>query len=114
MVRGQTPEAPAYLAGLIPPEEGRAPIPAAAYNVAAQLLAREAGVDPNPPRARVHLADGLWLTLLAARIEHGADTGAVAHAMSLSAHTVQDHLKSIFTKTGTRHRRALLARALGT
>ncbi|ALO06391.1 putative transcriptional regulator [Streptomyces venezuelae] len=162
-VRGQTPEAPAYLAGLIPPEEGRAPIPAAAYNVAAQLLAREAGVDPNPPRARVHLADGLWLTLRAARIEHGpgaevpppsdreiavtieettpadrldvfcrahgltgretellghladgADTGAVAQTMSLSALTVQDHLKSIFTKTGTRHRRALLARALGT
>ncbi|MFI6416459.1 LuxR C-terminal-related transcriptional regulator [Streptomyces sp. NPDC050842] len=172
-VRGQTPEAPAYLAGLIPPEEGRAPVPAAAYNVAAQLLAREAGVDPNPPRARVHLADGVWLTLRAARIDDGsgvaapgkrapgqgmsppsdreiavtieettpadrldvfcrahgltgretellghladgADTGAVAHAMSLSAHTVQDHLKSVFAKTGTRHRRGLLARALGT
>ncbi|MET9678574.1 LuxR C-terminal-related transcriptional regulator [Streptomyces sp. NPDC006482] len=161
-VRGQTPEAPAYLAGLIPPEEGRAPIPAAAYNVAAQLLAREAGVDPNPPRARVHLAEGLWLTLRAARIDDGpgsrvpssereiavtieettpadrldvfcrahgltvretellghladgADTGAAADAMSVSAHTVQDHLKSVFTKTGTRHRRGLLARALGT
>ncbi|MDV5143668.1 helix-turn-helix transcriptional regulator [Streptomyces sp. SBC-4] len=177
-VRGQTPEALAYLAGLIPPEEGRAPIPAAAYNVAAQLLAREAGVDPNPPRARVHLADGLWLTLRAARIDDGsgatvpgagapgeggpgegghpssdreiavtieettpadrldvfcrahgltgretellghladgADTGTAAHAMSLSAHTVQDHLKSVFAKTGTRHRRGLLARALGT
>ncbi|MFF8840791.1 helix-turn-helix transcriptional regulator [Streptomyces sp. NPDC015130] len=162
-VRGQTPGAPAYLAGLVPPEEGRAPVPAAAYNVAAQLLAHEAGVDANPPRARVHLADGLWLTLRAARIEDGpdtdgpppsareiavtieettpadrldffcrayaltgretellghladgADTGTVALAMSLSAHTVQDHLKSVFTKTGTRHRRALLARALGT
>ncbi|MEU3483456.1 LuxR C-terminal-related transcriptional regulator [Streptomyces sp. NPDC033754] len=174
-VRGRTPGAPAYLAGLIPPEEGRAPVPAAAYNVAAQLLAREAGVDPNPARARVHLADGLWLTLRAARIDDGpgtgmpapsddgpgtgmpapshreiavtieettpadrldvfcrahgltaretellghladgADTGTAAHAMSLSAHTVQDHLKSVFTKTGTRHRRGLLARALGT
>ncbi|MFD4373831.1 LuxR C-terminal-related transcriptional regulator [Streptomyces sp. NPDC058486] len=160
-VRGLTPEAPAYLASLIPPEEGRAPIPAAAYNVAAQLLAGEAGIDPNPARARVHLAEGLWLTLRAARIDdsrdsgvprseqqiavtieettptdrldvfcrahgltaretellvllsEGADTATAAHAMSLSAHTVQDHLKSVFAKTDTHHRRELLARALG-
>ena len=46
----------------------RPPIPASAYNVAAQLLAIEAGVDMNPPWARVHLPDGRWLTLRAARI----------------------------------------------
>jgi DNA-binding CsgD family transcriptional regulator len=34
--------------------------------------------------------------------------------MFVSEHTVQDHFKSIFTKTATRNRRALLARALGT
>jgi DNA-binding CsgD family transcriptional regulator len=34
--------------------------------------------------------------------------------MFLSEHTVQDHLKSIFAKTATRNRRALLARTLGT
>ncbi|MEU8619501.1 LuxR C-terminal-related transcriptional regulator [Streptomyces sp. NPDC048623] len=157
-VRGRTPESDAYLARLIPPEEGSAPVPAAAYNVAAQLLAREAGVDGHPARARVHLADGLWLTLRAARIEEsgggaegliavtieestpaerleifgrayglsererellallaeGADSHALAGALFLSEHTVQDHLKSVFAKTGTHSRRALLARALGT
>jgi DNA-binding CsgD family transcriptional regulator len=34
--------------------------------------------------------------------------------MFLSAHTVQDHLKSIFAKTSTHNRRTLLSRALGT
>ena len=37
---------------LVPPEaEDQAPVPAGAYNVAAQLLAAEAGVDDNPPVA---------------------------------------------------------------
>ncbi|MGW5880381.1 helix-turn-helix transcriptional regulator [Nocardiopsis terrae] len=67
-VLGQTPEAHEYLRVLVPPDRGRAPIPASAYNVAAQLLAREDGVDPHPASARMHLADGLWLVLRAARI----------------------------------------------
>lgn len=67
-VRGQTPETLAYLHVLVPPAEGRAPVPASAYNVAAQLLAIEAGVDSSPASARVHLADGLWVTVRAARL----------------------------------------------
>lgn len=153
----QTPETERLLRVLVPPDEGRAPIPAGAYNVAAQLLAAEAGVDANPPSARVHVSDGLWVTLRAARIgeegaadggdiavtieeaspaervsvftrahgltarerelvDHlvtGADTRELADRMFLSEHTVQDHLKSIFSKTGTRSRRSLLSRALG-
>jgi DNA-binding NarL/FixJ family response regulator len=38
----------------------------------------------------------------------------MARAMSLSEHTVQDHLKSIFTKTSARDRVTVLSRALGT
>jgi DNA-binding CsgD family transcriptional regulator len=44
----------------------------------------------------------------------GVDTRTIAARMFLSENTVQDHLKSIFDKTGTRSRRALLSRAAGT
>jgi DNA-binding CsgD family transcriptional regulator len=150
-VIGQTPQTHEYLHTLIPPEQGHAPVPASAYNVAAQLLAVESGVDVHQPSARVHLAGGLWLTLRAARIgpdiavsieestpaerldlftrasalsareaellahlASGAGTREIAGRMFVSEHTVQDHLKSVFAKTGTRNRKALLARALGT
>jgi DNA-binding CsgD family transcriptional regulator len=67
-VRAQTAETDEYLRLLIPPDQEGQPIPAAAYNVGAQLLAVEAGVDQHPPWARVHLSDGVWLTLRAARL----------------------------------------------
>jgi DNA-binding CsgD family transcriptional regulator len=67
-VLAQTPETQEYLRVLVPPAEGRSPIPANAYNVAAQLLAGEAGISPNPPSARVHLSGGRWVTLRAGRI----------------------------------------------
>ena len=44
----------------------------------------------------------------------GGDTRAMAREMSLSEHTIQDHLKSIFAKTGARDRVTVLSRALGT
>lgn len=67
-VKAQTAETEGYLRALIPPDGDRQPVPAGAYNVAAQLVANEAGVDPQPPRARVHLRRGAWLSLNAARI----------------------------------------------
>lgn len=67
-VLAQTPETREYLRVLVPPAEGRAPIPSGAYNVAAQLLAVEADVDRHVPSTRMHLSDGLWVTLRAARI----------------------------------------------
>lgn len=67
-VRAQTAETVAYLRELVPPAAGRPPVPAGAYNVGAQLLANEAGVDSSPPSARVHVSDGLWVTLRASRL----------------------------------------------
>ena len=154
----QTPEADSYLRALLPTETDRAPIPAGAYNVAAQLLAQEDGIDSHPPWARVHVRDGLWVTLRAARMEGstpvggapiavsieptrpsertslyarvvgltgreaelvghlvgGSDTRELARVLYVSELTVQDHLKSIFAKTGTNSRRVLIARATGT
>lgn len=149
-VRAQTPDTERYLRALVPPDDDRRAIPAAAYNVCAQLLAVEDGVDDHAPVARVHLGRSEWLTLRAARLgdgiavsiemsspadrlslfilsaaltpreaqlvhllADGADTRALAHQMFLSEHTVQDHLKSIFAKTGTHSRRELLSRATG-
>lgn len=50
---------------------------------------------------------------LVTHLTKGADTRELAEQMFVSENTVQDHLKSIFVKTGTRSRRALLAKALG-
>jgi DNA-binding CsgD family transcriptional regulator len=137
---------------LVPRDDVGPPVPAGAYNVAAQLLAVEAGIDDHPATARVHLAEGRWLRFAAARLQgddpatppgiavtiesctpgeraallgrscglsererellghlaEGCDTRQVAERMFLSPHTVQDHLKSVFAKTGTHSRRGLL------
>lgn len=163
-IASRTAASRAWLDLLLPPEPDERAIPASVYNVAAQLLAAEEGVDGHPAYTRTHLADGFWLTLRAARLSSdqpppvaaagraatlvvaieeasaaerldlfgrafglsarecqllgmlatGSDTRAMARQMSLSEHTIQDHLKSIFTKTGAHDRVTVLSRALGT
>jgi DNA-binding CsgD family transcriptional regulator len=171
-ITSRTAASQAWLDVLLPPRPDERAVPASVYNVAAQLLAAEAGVDDHPAAARVHLGEGLWLALRAARLAPdeplpgpgpaaapgqrdpasativvtieevsaagrldlfarafgltaretellsllatGSDTRAMARQMRLSELTVQDHLKSIFAKTGARDRVTLLSRALGT
>ncbi len=159
-IASRTAASRAWLDALLPPEPDQKAIPASVYNVAAQLLAAEKGVDAHPAFARTHLADGFWLALRAARLSSdqppadraativvtieeasaservelfgrafglsareyelfgllatGSDTRTMARQMSLSEHTIQDHLKSIFAKTGAHDRVTVLSRALGT
>jgi len=153
----QTTSSDRYLAALLPAEADRGVIPAAVFNVAAQLRAVEAGIDVRPARARVYVPGASWMTMLAGRtmtsestsgsiavtIEPtsaadrtqlygcaagltvretdvlnaavtGHDTRHIAQFLTISEHTVQDHLKAIFAKTDTTSRRQLVARATGT
>ncbi|BAS08280.1 luxr family transcriptional regulator protein [Arthrobacter sp. Hiyo4] len=50
-------------------------VPAEVLNVAAQLLAREAGVDGHPASSRVHIGSGQWAILQASRM---GSTGTAA------------------------------------
>ena len=52
-------------------------------------------------------------TVVVTHLAEGDDTRALAARLHLSEHTVQDHLKSAFAKTGVHSRRELLARAKG-
>ena len=150
-VVGRTAASAAWEELLLPRPDGAA-VPAAAYNVAAQQLAREQGIDDGEALGRTHVADGQWLTLRASRVapdrqlavtvepasahdrldvfarawalspretevlEHlcrGAASAEIAGRMHLSPYTVQDHLTSVFDRTGVRSRRDLVSRVLG-
>lgn len=64
------------------------------------LFSRSHGLTGREDKQLRHLAEGM-------------DTRTVSGLMSLSEHTVQDHLKSMFTKTTTSSRRELLAKSVG-
>jgi len=86
------PDDPNQLVVILEPVEVRAMVPLilSAYG----LSAREAEV--------------------ATHVLRGHATYAIADTLHISRHTVQDHLKSVFDKTGVRSRRDLVGRLLGT
>ena len=77
-VRSQTAGAAAALLQLNPPDEPMTPIPAAAYNVAAALVAAEHGVPVGDPWARVHLGGSRWVTVKADRMADSRQEGESA------------------------------------
>jgi DNA-binding CsgD family transcriptional regulator len=84
-VRSQTKAAADALLRLNPPDEPMAPIPAAAYNIAAALIAQEHGIPIGPPWSRIHLGGSRWVTVKASRL--GTDI-----AVSIEPSTAADRL----------------------
>jgi len=113
-VRAQTDETEKYLRVLVPPDADRNPIPADAYNVAAQLLAVESGVDDHPPLARVHLAGGAWLTLRAARIGNRVPTYERDIAVTIESASTAERLSFYVRACGLSSREAELLGHLAT
>jgi hypothetical protein len=81
-VVGRTAASGPMLQTLLTPGPAQPLVPASVYNVAAQLLAVEHGIDRNAARSRTHLAAGVWVTLRAARLASQAvsvsDVGVLA------------------------------------
>jgi DNA-binding CsgD family transcriptional regulator len=68
VVRSQTDDAAEALFRLLPPDEPMTPIPAAAYNIGAALIAQEHGIPVGEPWSRVHLGGNRWVTVRASRL----------------------------------------------
>jgi DNA-binding CsgD family transcriptional regulator len=91
VVHDQTEGAAATLLQLLPPDELVTPIPAAAYNVGAALIAEEAGVGIGPAWSRIHLGGNRWVTVKASRL--GEDI-----AVSIEPSTTTERL-DLFTRS---------------
>lgn len=91
-VVGQTDAARDWLHALLPQRDDQPAVPASVYNVAAQLLAEEQGVDGGRPLARVHLAEGFWITLRAARLAAADPGGHGTVAVTLEETSPVDRL----------------------
>ena len=96
-VQGQTPQTSEYLRILLPAAPGAPPVPAAAYNVAAQLLAVESGTDTHQPVARVHLSEGHWLTVRADRLAADAAAEQPPIAVTIETASTAERL-DLFTR----------------
>jgi DNA-binding CsgD family transcriptional regulator len=75
-------------------------------------------VEPAEPQSTLGVllaAYGLTARELdvARHVLRGDSTKTIASTLHISAHTVQDHLKSVFDKVGVRSRRDLVGRLLG-
>ena len=114
-VRGQTPGTDAPLRLMVPRDDDGPPVPAGAYNVAAQLLAREAGVDAHPAEARAHVGGGRWSTLRAARLDGPlpADRADIAVTIEESSPAERMSLFALASGLSPRERELLTLLAAG-
>jgi DNA-binding CsgD family transcriptional regulator len=85
-----------------PPSEGRIAVvvETAEASAAASLLLSAHGLTSREAE-------------VARLVLRGASTRAIADTLHISVHTVQDHLKAVFTKVGVRSRRDLVGQLMG-
>lgn len=105
-VEQQTEGAGAALLQLLPPDEPRAPIPAAAYNLGAALIAEEHGSAIGEPWARVHLGGSRWVTVKASRLGTGI-------AVSIEPSTTAERLDLFARACGLSDRETQVIMLLG-
>lgn len=92
-VLSETPASQQWLRMLLPPDADRSPVPASVYNVAGQLQAIEQGVDGHPATARVHLSNGFWVTLRAARLTRSEQAQLAVIAVTIEETSPVDRLE---------------------
>lgn len=113
-VRLQTSAAAEALHRLNPPDDPIPAIPAAAYNVAAALIAAEQKVPVGPPWSRVHLGQGRWVTLRASRITPtGAGEGDITVSIEASTPTERLEVFALAHGISPRERQVLEQLATG-
>ncbi|RAX47658.1 LuxR family transcriptional regulator [Arthrobacter sp. AQ5-06] len=84
-------------------------VPAEVLNVAAQLLALEAGVDRHPASARVHIGSGQWAILQASRMDSTGISAIPPLAVTIQACPPEARLDMFARSFGlTRRQRELL------
>jgi DNA-binding CsgD family transcriptional regulator len=105
-VRRQTEAAADALLRLNPPDEPMPPIPAAAYNIAAALVAIEHDVPLGPAWARMHMGAGRWVTARASRL--GEDI-----AVSIEPSTPADRMDVYARACGLSERESQVLGLLG-
>jgi len=81
----RTEAADLLLSRLLPADDGQHVVPAAAYNVAARLLAVEAGTSEGTAAARAYVPGAGWLQLRASRLTSSGDEGRVAVAVETAS-----------------------------
>jgi len=113
-VLSQTPASREWLQLLLPSTADRSPVPASVYNVAGQLLAIEQGVDSHPATARVHLSNGFWVTLRAARLTRSELAHEAVVAVTIEETSPVDRLEVFARAFGLSARETELLSLLAT
>jgi DNA-binding NarL/FixJ family response regulator len=103
---GETPAAEHSFRRLLPTNPSESPVPAAALNVAAQLLAAEEGIDTSAAISRAHAGGGAWVALNAARLQTSSQGITASIAVTVDPITLSDRVDVFCRATGLTRREA--------